>query len=133
MTHVVIDTNVLVSALLTPKGTAAAALHHALTGQWQICYNAVINAEYQDVLSRPKLHINAVDSASLLNRLLSKALCVTPIPSTVPMVDEDDRIFYDTAIHAAAFLVTGNKRHYPIDPHILNPAEFLHLSGSYPS
>jgi putative PIN family toxin of toxin-antitoxin system len=128
MTPLVIDTNILVSALLTPQGTVAQALEKALTGPYQICYSALIDDEYQDVLPRPKLRINPADSAALLTRLLSKALFVAPPPSTVAMVDEDDRTFYDTAKHCAATLITGNKKHYPPDPAILSPAEFLKLT-----
>jgi predicted nucleic acid-binding protein len=50
---------------------------------------------------------------------------IEPNQSTHEMLDEDDRIFYDTAKNAGAYLVTGNKRHYPDEAFILTPADFL--------
>ena len=41
------------------------------------------------------------------------------------MIDEDDRIFYDTAKTAKAYLITGNKKHYPQENFIFTPADFL--------
>jgi len=50
-------------------------------------------------------------------------LCNAP-PSVFPMKDENDRAFYDAAKATGAFLVTGNKKHYPDEPFILTPREF---------
>jgi predicted nucleic acid-binding protein len=50
---------------------------------------------------------------------------IYPIASSFIIADEDDRVFYDTAKQSDSFLITGNKKHYPIEPFILSPAEFL--------
>ena len=42
------------------------------------------------------------------------------------MIDETDRIFYDTAVSSGATLITSNKKDYPNEPFILTPAEFLY-------
>jgi hypothetical protein len=52
---------------------------------------------------------------------------VYPPPSTHAMIDEDDRVFYDTAKFAGAYLITGNIKHYPAEPFIITPAVFLEL------
>jgi hypothetical protein len=43
------------------------------------------------------------------------------------MADESDRKFFDAAKTCGAVLITGNKKHYPPEPFILSPAEFLSL------
>jgi predicted nucleic acid-binding protein len=52
-------------------------------------------------------------------------ILIEPPISTIPMPDETDRIFYDTAKASGAFLITGNIRHYPTDPSIITPTDFL--------
>jgi hypothetical protein len=43
------------------------------------------------------------------------------------MPDEDDRVFYDSAKLAGAYLITGNAKHYPAQPFVVTPAEFFRL------
>jgi predicted nucleic acid-binding protein len=43
----------------------------------------------------------------------------------MPLLDEDDRVFYDTATASEAVLVTGNIRHFPAEPFVMTPADFL--------
>ena len=45
------------------------------------------------------------------------------------MLDEDDRVFYDIAKIAGAYLITGNLKHYPSKPFILTPSVFLKKIG----
>lgn len=51
MLRVVLDTNFLVSALLTPRGASAAIL--AASDRYLLCLSHDILAELEDVLSRP--------------------------------------------------------------------------------
>ncbi|MBZ5606928.1 MAG: putative toxin-antitoxin system toxin component, PIN family [Acidobacteriia bacterium] len=55
MIRVVIDTNILVSALLQPESLPAAVLMLALSGQVQLCLSEAVFAEYDEVLRRPRL------------------------------------------------------------------------------
>ena len=50
---------------------------------------------------------------------------IEPAASDIPMIDETDRIFYDTAKAAGATLITGNIKHYPAEPFIMLPADFI--------
>lgn len=54
MTRIVIDTNVLVSALLTERGAEAAGIALVYTGQALWCVSEPIIEEYRAVLARPK-------------------------------------------------------------------------------
>ncbi len=55
MIRVVLDTNIIVSALLQPLGPSAQILVSALGGSIQICVTGNIYAEYEEVISWPRL------------------------------------------------------------------------------
>ena len=125
--RVVLDTNIVVSALLSKMGNPAKIYRMFLTGMIALVYSDDIIDEYKDVLYRPHLHIPADDSDRILEAIQYYGERIDPVASTIQMVDEDDRIFYDTAKVAGAYLVTGNTRHYPKEAFVLTPAEFLKL------
>lgn len=54
MIRVVLDTNIVVSALLQPLGPPAHVLMLALSGSIQLCVSGSIYAEYEEVISRPR-------------------------------------------------------------------------------
>ena len=125
MTKVVIDTNVLVSALLSPFGAPGRVLDMALTGGVIVCYDARILAEYNDVLARPKFGFNKRDVKNLVDFIYSTGVSVIPTPLNVELPDEDDRVFLEVAKHCNAYLITGNMRHFPEDEKIVTAAQFL--------
>lgn len=91
-----------------------------------ICYNSRIIWEYEDVLFRPHFNFDIEEiKNTTLSELKKVGTIIEPKPSKIFMPDESDRIFYDTAKSGEALLITGNKRHYPDEPFILNPSEFL--------
>jgi len=126
--HIVLDTNILVSALLSREGKPAKVYRMFLTRILLLIYSPQIFEEYQDVLYRPYLQIPHIDADIVLRaiRQNGKEVWVMP-PSVGIMPDEDDRVFYDTAKSTGAFLITGNTKHYPSEPFIVTPAEFLEL------
>jgi uncharacterized protein len=57
MIGVVLDTNILVSALLTPQGPSARVFLMTLQNQGtQLCVSAEVFAEYEEVLYRTKFN-----------------------------------------------------------------------------
>ena len=126
---VVLDTNVVVSAFLSPGGKPAAIVELVFRGDLQPCFNTAILAEYEHVLYRSKfaLKIPARSVARFFEVLHAIGLYVIAAPSAVELPDETDRWFYDVAKASGAFVITGNKRHYPDEPFILSPAEFLDM------
>jgi putative PIN family toxin of toxin-antitoxin system len=125
MLQAVLDTNVLVSALLSRLGNPARIYRMFLTGVLDLVVSEGILAEYEDVLYRPRLNISTPDADIVLSAIRQYGTTLQPIPSTDAMPDEDDRVFYDTAKTAGAYLVTGNIKHYPKEPFILTPTAFL--------
>jgi len=128
MIKVVLDTNIIVSAALSPKGNPAKIINIiADTDEVQIYYSMAIIDEYQEVLSRERLKI-AVETQICITRAIKEiGILIEPAASDMPLPDEGDRIFYDTSKTAGAYLITGNRKHYPDEPHILTPAQFIRM------
>ena len=127
MRYAVIDTNVLVSALISPNGNAAIILGMITNGFLAPLYCSQIIYEYTSVLERQRFGFskNLIDEA--LTSFDIFGVPVQPEKSDFFMVDESDRVFYDTAVSGNAMLITGNLRHYPQKTFIVNPANFLLL------
>lgn len=114
MTRIVIDTNVLVSALLKADGSEAAVLFHVADRELRWCVSPPILAEYKAVLHRPKFaRIPGAYIAELL-RLAGEADLLRPSFTLSESAHEPDNRFLECAEAAEAnYLVTGNRRHYP--------------------
>jgi len=125
--RVVFDTNVIVSASLSRNGNPANIYKMFLTGTIALFYCEEILAEYVDVLYRPHLKILPSDADIIMAAVRQHGKKVIVTPSISPMPDEDDRVFYDIAKIAGAFLITGNIKHYPSEKFILTPSAFLEL------
>src|SRR6267378_3184310 len=114
MIRVVIDTNVLVSALLQPEGLPAAVLILALSGRVQPCVSEAVLAEYEDVIRRPHFKRDAEVIEGTLKAIGKAAQRVKPTTHADACGDPDDNMFLECAEAAHAdYLVTGNKRHFP--------------------
>jgi len=125
MIKLVIDTNVIISAALSDKGNPAQIINMVSEGKLQLYYNEQILSEYSDVLTRKKFMFSHDKQELLINKIIEMGVDFEPKISVMPMPDEDDRIFYDTAKEIGAFLITGNKKHYPDEPFIMTPSDFL--------
>lgn len=128
---VVLDTNILVSALLSPFGQPARVLDLVLAGEAHLVFDDRLMAEYREVLARPKFGFRAEDVQALIDYLLAEGEPVVALPLFVTLPDSDDLPFLEVAAHANAVLVTGNKAHYPAAPAVmvLTPREFLESWG----
>lgn len=130
-----IDTNVLVSALLNPGRTPDRCLAALRGAGVTVVLGEAVEAEYGEVLARPKFR--GVDPArrdALLATLGEGAERVGHVAaSTAPLIDEGDRSFIDLCLAARVdAMLTGNARHFPSDLgfEVLSPAELLtRLSG----
>ena len=120
----VLDTNILVSALKNPNGKASKLLNEVLDGKYSVVCSEEIFKEYDEVLRRPHLELNIAYIDFILFWIRLNAEFIEPTPSDVEMTDESDRIFYDVARCRQARLVTGNLKHYPIAEFISSLDEF---------
>lgn len=122
---VVIDTNILVSALWSRNGGPARVLAMVLNGQVKPCYDYRILSEYRAVLNRPKFKFSENDVRELVGFIEAVGVSVVPEPLNVEFVDEEDKKFYEVAKHCNAVLITGNTKHFPAEPLVMTVAEFL--------
>lgn len=110
----VVDTNVWVSAFLTPDGTASKLLDAVKRGRLIPVYSEAIEAEYREVLARQKFNFNPELVAEFLDRLHTagrRETSVPPLPLALP--DPDDAPFIALARYIGCPIITGNTRHFP--------------------
>jgi len=129
MIRVVIDTNILVSALLTSGGLPEAVITLATSGEVQWFASESVLAEYEDVLKRPRLAIDSDKAADAIARIRAIVSIVSPTVRVAAARDPDDNHFLECAEAAQAdYLVTGNIRHFPEvwkETRTVTPREFL--------
>lgn len=122
---VVIDTNVLVSALWSRNGAPARILSMIISGRLIPCYDYRILTEYREVLARPKFKFSDGEVTSLLEWIIDNGQSVIAEPSNTPFIDESDKKFYEVAKFCGAKLITGNIKHFPDVDWILTVSQFL--------
>ena len=118
MIRAVIDTNVLVSGLLSPAGNEALLLLAIHQGLVRPCLSGDILDEYARVLARPRFAFPPDETGALLAMLREWGELFQPqgAPATSP--DPADTKFLQCAAAAQAeFLVTGNRRDFPYSPY----------------
>jgi putative PIN family toxin of toxin-antitoxin system len=122
---VVLDTNILVSALLS-DGPPSFIVDRVAEARIRPYFDGRILVEYWDVLGRPKFGFSPPQVNRLIHDIVQAGFSIeVSVPSGFSMPDEDDRKFYDVARTAGVVLITGNTRHYPNEPFILTPAAFV--------
>lgn len=126
--YAVIDTNVLVSSLLSPHPDSATVLirKHIASGDLVPLFNAEILAEYCSVLARPKLGLPEGLAAAVLDAIIEVGFPIGRTASTESFPDPKDVVFYEVTLSKEdAYLVTGNIKHFPKKPFVVTPAEML--------
>lgn len=136
MTKIVVDTNVLVSALLKTRGAEAGVLDLVAKEKAQWCVSRAVLAEYGEVLRRPKFARIPRAYVDALLALAARAALVTPKTMVTVSPHEPDNRFLECAEAAAAdYLVTGNRRHFPRRykaTEVVTPRQFLEIVKALP-
>jgi len=128
---VVIDTNIIVSGLLTPFGNPAEILRLLAVGKLIICFDTRILAEYFEVLNRPRFRFNTENVSILLKEIELTGEFTPGIPLKKSLPDPDDNMFLEVALASnAECLITGNLKHFPrnlcLSVQIFSPSDFVH-------
>jgi len=130
----VVDTGVLISALIKRQGTTGDVLLALRDGRFTAIYTTEIMVEIVDVLGRPafqsKYHIEPDDITALVNLIRLRCDLVTPQRKIMACRDPKDDKFLDAALAAGAdYIVSGDADLLDLSPFenipILRPAEFL--------
>ena len=128
----VFDTNILVSALISRRSASAVvlALETLLSGEVIPLYNDEILQEYDEVLHREKFNLPESLVDATIGQIKKDGIASERIHSDETFPDPSDVVFYEVALSKEdSFLVTGNIRHFPKNPIVVTPAEFLKLIG----
>ncbi len=127
----VIDTNVLVSALISKNLTTPplVVLAHVYSADITPVFNDEIIQEYRDVLSREQFHLDPTDIDDALRVFLDYGLNLnrTPVEDET-FSDSKDIVFYEVKMTKEdAYLVTGNTKHFPRKPFVVTPREMVEI------
>jgi len=132
MVKLVVDTNLVVSALLKPQSNPALVISLILRGDCSLCLTQDIMTEYAEVLAREKFQrLDRPKVNELLSKLKKLALWIEPKVSLHEVVqDPADNTLLECALEAKAdFFTTGNIHHFPFKKYrqtlIVTPAEFM--------
>ena len=134
--YAVIDTNVLVSAMLKWNSILGNVMELTFDGPIVPILNEQIVKEYREVLVRPKFHFTEEIVRDVLEDIQGKGIYVDAEHLDIELPDPKDRVFYEVVMEKRktedAYLVTGNIRHFPKKAFIVTPREMIDiiLSGS---
>ena len=127
--YAVIDTNVLVSAMLKHHSVPGSIIDLAFDGPIIPVLNDAIEKEYREVLSRPKFHLPSDLIEDILSSFHQRGLYVDAEELDIELPDPKDRVFYEVVMEERkeedAYLVTGNIKHFPEKPYIDSIRAFL--------
>jgi putative PIN family toxin of toxin-antitoxin system len=132
--RIVLDTNVIVSGLLSRRGPPAEIVEMVAAGALVVCFDDRILAEYRDVLARHQFRFDPTEVARLLAQVEGdgEEVIARSVSERLPerFPDPADEPFLEVAVAAGAeFLVTGNLRHFPARLRhgvaVVSPRDFL--------
>lgn len=111
--RVVVDTNVLVSAIINPDSPPGWIVESILTWKITALYDDRIFSEYREVLMRPAMGFDPADVNRVLDAILETGEYVSGVSLDVELPDESDLPFLEVAAAGLAdALITGNGKHY---------------------
>ena len=137
--YAVIDTNVLVSAMLKHHSVPGSIIDLAFDGPIIPILNDAIEKEYREVLSRPKFHLPSDLIEDILSSFHQRGLYVDAEELDIELPDPKDRVFYEVVMEERyevvmeerkeedAYLVTGNIMHFPEKPYVVTPRQMLNI------
>ncbi|MBQ9389266.1 MAG: putative toxin-antitoxin system toxin component, PIN family [Synergistaceae bacterium] len=133
--YAVIDTNVLVSAMLKWSSVPGGIIASATNGIIVPVLSEGILREYRTVLARSKFHITRETVDDIIGRLEEYGEYITPEKLNADLPDPKDAVFYEVVMEKRknedAYLVTGNIKHFPHEYFVVTPREMLNILMDY--
>ena len=128
--NVVLDTNVIVSGLLTPFSPSGEIVRMVSSGELTLCLDARLLGEYSEVLRRPRFQFDVELVSALLDHVSHAGVIVSASPLVASLPDPDDAAFLEVAIGGdVECLITGNFKQFPTSLRqgvlVLSPKDFL--------
>lgn len=129
--YAVIDTNVLVSAMLKWESVPGHILRLVFEGTIIPVLNPDIVKEYQEVLKRPKFHLTEDIVEDIVGNMNLVGIYVDADNIEIELPDSKDKVFYEVVMEERkqeeAYLVTGNIKHFPKELYIVTPRQMLDI------
>lgn len=129
--YVVIDTNVLVSALLKSESNPGIIYKLVIDGIIIPLINEKIIMEYTNVLSRKKFNFSKELVDEIIETIIRNSILIKEDHIDIKFPDEKDRVFYEVTMKSnskrESMLVTGNIKHFPAKQFIVTPKELCDI------
>lgn len=129
--YAVIDTNVLVSAMLKWNSLPGNVLELVYEGTIVPLLNDKIVSEYRTVLARPKFHLTQDILEDAVGEIEQLGIYIDAEELDVELPDPKDRIFYEVVMESRktedAYLVTENGKHFPQKPFVITPRQMIDI------
>jgi len=128
--YAVFDTNVIVSAMITPNSDAPTVkvLKRVAMGDLIPLFNDDIITEYDEVLHRSKFNLRENDISYIMGLIIERGEPSCRIASHGQVIDADDVVFYEVSLSKeGTYLITGNTKHFPTHPLIVTPTMMLQI------
>lgn len=129
--YAVIDTNVLVSAMLKWDSLPGNVMELVFSGTIIPLLNEHIIKEYGEVLSRPKFHLTKDIIRDVLDEINRQGIHIDAEELDIELPDPKDSVFYEVVMEARkaedAYLVTGNIRHFPVKSYVVTPRQMMDI------
>ena len=130
--YTVIDTNVLVSALLSNNKDSATVqlVKRLIQGELIPIYSEKIIQEYWDVLQRSKFSFKQEVVRKIIETIIKYGVSIEPTPTGDQLPDMKDLPFYEVVMEKRVdntYLVTGNLKHFPRRTYIVTARQMLDI------
>ena len=129
--YVVVDTNVLISAMIKENSVPYKVIDLVFNGKIIPLMHEKILAEYERVANRTKFKFLDYVIEFFINGMKDNGKFIDAKDFDEVLPDPNDKIFYcvlmTTREDVEAYLVTGNLKHFPIKPFIVTPRELLDI------
>jgi putative PIN family toxin of toxin-antitoxin system len=140
MLRAVLDTNVILAGLRSPRGASFELLRRLRAGHWRLVLSNTTLTEYEEVLKREAalLHLSFLEIDQFLDALCVIAEQFSVSDDWLPVLsDPDDESFVQLAAESRAdALATHNLRHFQPARRsgipVMTPAEFLAMLPARP-
>jgi putative PIN family toxin of toxin-antitoxin system len=132
----VVDTNVLVSALILPCSRVGPVLFRLRNGEYTLLYAQPLLEELVDVLNRPRIRrkyrLTNADIEAVVGLILLRGEAMTPQRRIIACHDPEDNMFLEVAMAGQAdVIVSGDDDLLVLHPFegipILTPVGFLQM------
>ncbi len=136
MIAAVVDTNILVRAVIKPSGIVGPILHRLRNKEYLLAYSEPLLSEFVDVINRPRIRdkykITQEDIGTVIALLILRGREVRSVERIEICRDPKDNMVLEAAVAAEAqAIVSGDEDLLTLDPFrgtpIVSPSTFLEM------